>query len=130
MPPSPIVEATIRSEVIGEDQEPIRRCLSFGHRNFSQPRRRPRRHFSGAVSELVAVCRQTRIAGSSSAPLKLVFVDNHRLVAGGGDPFLHRRKRHDRLAVGIRVALELELVGPKPGHERGVGRIRNAEMTK
>src|SRR5260370_18959327 len=63
-------------------------------------------------------------------PLKLVFVDDHRLVAGGGDPFLHCRERHDHLAIGVRVALELELVGPEAGYDRGVGRVGNAEMAE
>src|SRR5713101_2368949 len=43
--------------------------------------------------------------------LELEFLDDHRLVAGGGRPFLKRRQRPHRVGVALRLLLEREAVG-------------------
>src|SRR6516165_1774809 len=67
-------------------------------------------------------------AGLRVTILNLVRVNDHRLVARSGDPFLHRRERHYGLAIGFRLPLELDLVRAEPGYDRGIGCIGNAEM--
>ncbi len=57
-------------------------------------------------------------------------VQLHHLVGlglGGRDPFLHRRHRHDRLAIGGAVGIELHVIGEEARHHRrehGVGHAR------
>src|SRR5438874_11776454 len=60
--------------------------------------------------------------------LELVLLDNHRLVAGGGNPFLHFGHRHDRVAIGFGFALELHLVGAEAAHDRRLHRLGGWEV--
>ncbi len=51
-----------------------------------------------------------------------------RLGLGAGHPFLHRRQRHDRLAIGGAFAVELDVVGEEARHHRREHGVRHAGL--
>src|SRR6266436_9836631 len=67
---------------------------------------------------------------TADSSLKLRALYDHRLVLGGGQPFLQRRKRPYRVGIGLRLGLELDLVGAEATHHRRVHRVGDGEATE
>src|SRR5438067_7802029 len=66
--------------------------------------------------------------GASWQSSELKLLDHHRLVARRRDPFLDLRHRHDRIAIGVGLALEFDLIGAEAGRDRRIHRIGNREV--
>src|SRR5258708_22119978 len=62
--------------------------------------------------------------------LEFEFLDDHRLVAGSGRPFLERRQRPRRVGVALRLLLELDAVGAEAAHHRRIHGIGDGGMAE
>src|SRR5260221_565754 len=62
--------------------------------------------------------------------LEFEFLDDHRLVAGSGGPFLERRQRPHRVGVALRLLLELDAVCPEAAHHRRIHGIGDGGMAE
>ena len=64
----------------------------------------------------------------SRSKLNVEFFKLIRLDLGGGDPVLHRRHRHDGLAVSGRLRIDRDVIGEKPRAHRCVHGVRGARL--
>src|SRR5260221_12929388 len=62
--------------------------------------------------------------------LELEFLDDHRLVAGSGRPFLERRQGPHRVGVALRLLLALDAGCPEAGPHRGIHGVGHGDIAE
>ncbi len=67
-------------------------------------------------------------SGTCALELNIELLNLVGLSLGAGDPFFHVRQRHDCLAVGRALRIELHVIGEEARHHRSVHGIRHARL--